>query len=508
MMAVQSKPGGVSLAWLLEGVETLAGANDVDITGLQTDSRAVRPGDLFLACRGLTVHGLEFAGQAVARGACAVLWEPAGDDALAGLAAGLAVPAIAVAGLSQRLGALAARFYAEPSRDMHVIGVTGTDGKTSVTHFVAQALSAGGAPCGLLGTLGYGVYGALQPPTHTTPDALRLQGELAQLHDAGVRAVAMEVSSHALHQGRVGGVAFNTAVLTQLSRDHLDYHGSVEAYAEAKRRLFAMPALETAVLNVGDAFGRSLATQLKDRVQVIAYGRRDDRPARFSARWIELRAVTPRARGLHLELATSAGDALLESSLLGDFNADNLMAALGALLAAGETLEHALGALARVRTVAGRMELFALGRGPAAVVDYAHTPRALESALRALRAHCGGELICVFGAGGERDTGKRALMGAAAERHADRVIVTSDNPRGEDPQAIIDDICAGFVRPQAVQCVADRAAAIDLAIAEAAVDDLVLVAGKGHEDYQQIGDRRLAFSDRVHVQRVLRERAE
>jgi len=503
-MAAQSQMPGVPVAQLLEGLAQGA-LPDVDICGLSTDSRLVKPGDLFFASKGLQVHGISHAAEAVRRGAIMVVWEPVADDVLRRQAASLDVPVVAVAGLGQRLGLIADRFYMHPSRQLHVIGVTGTDGKTSVTHYLAQALSADGA-CGLLGTLGYGVYGQLQSPTHTTPDAVRLQAELARLRDAGVKAVAMEVSSHALHQHRSDGVAFNTAILTHLSRDHLDYHGSIEAYADAKRRLFCMPGLETAVLNVADEFGRQLARQLQNQVRVIVYGRSKD-CAGLSADRIVLKAVTPQASGLVLRLDTSWGSAEFETSLLGEFNASNLMAALGGLLAAGITLNDAVADLSRVSTVAGRMELFEERHAPRVVVDYAHTPHALETVLRALRPHCNGELVCLFGAGGDRDTGKRPQMGKVAERLADRVVLTSDNPRSEQPQAILDEIAAGFLEPQRVECIIDRGAAIDVVVAEADVDDLVLVAGKGHEDTQQIGDRRFTFSDRDRVRQALRRYA-
>jgi len=481
MMAVESGVSGLSLAWLLEGLCIDGAVADVEILGLATDSRSVRPGDLFLAGQGLRVHGLVHVEQALQRGALAVAWEPVADPHISSIAASLVLPAVAVAGLAQKTGVIADRFYAHPSRELHVIGVTGTDGKTSVSHFIAQALSTEQQSCGLLGTLGYGVYGALQTPTHTTPDALRLHAEFAELRDQGVKNVAMEVSSHALHQQRTAGVSFDTAVLTHLSRDHLDYHGSVEAYAEAKRRLFNSPGLSCAVVNVADDFGRQLAADLKHRLQVIA--------------------------GIALELESSWGAATFETALLGGFNAENLLAALGALLASGLSLRTAVERLARVKTVAGRMELFTRTGAPRVVVDYAHTPHALETALQALRPHCRGELICVFGAGGDRDRGKRPQMGALAERFADRVVLTSDNPRSENPDSILDQIAQGFEQPQRAVRISDRGAAIASAIREAAADDLVLVAGKGHENYQQTASQRLAFSDRARVQEVLRELA-
>jgi len=507
MMAAESLHGGVALAELLQQLAGDQAVPELAVTGLADDSRRVQPGDLFLACRGLHVHGLVHAAQAVKHGAVAVLWEPTDDRSLQAVADDLAVPALPVAGLAQKLGRIADRFYARPSAQMQVIGVTGTDGKTSVTHFIAQALGSGDQACGLLGTLGYGVYGRLQSPTHTTPGALRLQAELARLRDAGVQQVAMEVSSHALHQHRTDGTHFTTAVLTHLSRDHLDYHGSVEAYAEAKRRLFLTPGLACAVLNVGDAFGRRLATQLDPGVEVIVYGRAGEHGERAAARWIALESVTARPQGITLQIDSSYGRASLAVALLGEFNADNLVAALGALLASGLSLDDAVRRLQAVTTVPGRMELFAQPGMPTVVVDYAHTPHALQTVLQALRPHCRGELVCVFGAGGERDTGKRPEMGKAAECYADRVVLTSDNPRGEQPGSIIEQIAAGFEQPKRAQRISDRGQAIDATIDAAAPDDVVLVAGKGHEDYQQVGEQRLPFSDRARVQQALRRRA-
>ncbi len=508
MMAVESNLSGLSLAWLLEDLPVDGAVADVEIFGLAADSRSVRPGDLFLASKGLQVHGLSHAEQALQQGAIAVVWEPVEDPDIGDIAAALTVPAVAVAGLTQKTGVIADRFYAHPSHAMHVIGVTGTDGKTSVSHFIAQALSTEQQPCGLLGTLGYGVYGDLRKPTHTTPDALRLQAEFAELREQGVKNVAMEVSSHALHQSRTAGVDFNTAVLTHLSRDHLDYHGSIEAYAEAKRRLFDSVDLRCAVVNVIDDFGRRLAADLKNRLRVIAWQGQPGGVARSYPEWIELKSVRALDKGIALELDSSWGSAAFETALLGAFNAENLLAALGALLASGLSLQTAVERLARVKTVAGRMELFSRTGAPRVVVDYAHTPHALATALQALRPHCTGELICVFGAGGDRDRGKRPQMGALAERYADRVVLTSDNPRSEDPDSIIDQIMQGFEQPQRAVRISDRGTAIASAILEAAPDDLVLVAGKGHEDTQQTGSQLLPFSDRTRVLEVLREPGE
>jgi len=508
MMAARSKTDGMSLAFLLEDLGVAEALPDITVTGLATDSRMLRPGDLFLAAQGLQVHALQYAGQAIQQGAAAVLWEPSDEPSIRRLAETLSIPAFAVPGLAQKVGVIADRFYAHPSREMHVIGVTGTDGKTSVTHFIAQALSSIQQGCGLLGTLGYGVYGALRSPTHTTPDALRLQSEFAALRDQGVKQAVMEVSSHALHQRRTSGVAFDTAVLTHLSRDHLDYHGSVAAYAEAKRLLFVSPGLACAVLNVKDDFGSRLAKELRHDVRLIAYCAVPGGNVRQYESWLELQSVQPLNTGIALKLDSSWGEAEFEAPVLGDFNAENLLAALGALLASGLSLTAAVESLSRVTTVAGRMELLTRAGAPRVVVDYAHTPHALETVLQALRPHCAGELICVFGAGGDRDTGKRPQMGAVAEKHADRVILTSDNPRSESADDIIEQIAAGFDMPARASRITDRAQAIETAVAGAMPDDLVLVAGKGHEDYKQIGTDKIAFSDRVWVRQILQRLGE
>ncbi len=503
MMTVRSSLSGVSLADLLAALPLDSVPADVEVRGLTTDSRAVQPGDLFLACRGLQVHGLAYLEQAVTRGAVAVVYDPEGYEDTETVFAGLPVPIVAVSGLSQHLGVIADRFYAGPSRDMHVIGVTGTDGKTSVSHFIAQALSMSGKPAGLLGTLGYGIYGELHAPTHTTPDALRLQGELATLRDRGVKLLAMEVSSHALHQYRCTGIRFHTAVLTQLSRDHLDYHGSLEAYADAKRRLFQVPGLQCAVLNAGDAFGRELISGLASDVRVISWQVQDDAEP-LSKEWLALRSLHALPDGMALNIDSSFGKVAFEVRLLGDFNAANLLAALGALLATGLSIDEAAKRLSQVTTVPGRMELFSAPGRPRVVVDFAHTPAALEAALKALRPHCAGKLVCVFGAGGDRDTGKRPAMGAVAERCADRIIVTSDNPRHEVPQDIMAQILAGMTAPQHIVQIENRGEAIHAAMVAASENDLVLIAGKGHENTQQIGDLKIAFSDRDCVVHELR----
>ncbi len=484
-----------SLGSLLAGfAEVPASLTGRPVAGLAGDSRAVRPGDLFFAVRGGHRHGLEFLEAVRAAGALAVVWEPPYTGVLP--VGEAAPPLLAIPELRQRMGLIASRFYGAPSERLRVVGITGTDGKTSCAHFIAQTLSeAGHGPCGILGTLGVGEYGRTEPSPHTTPDPLAVQGWLAQLVAAGRRHAVMEVSSHALDQGRVNEVEFAVAALTHLSRDHLDYHGTPEAYAAAKRRLFCDHRPGRAVLNLDDAFGRAIAADSLGRTEVIGYGlgERPDCPDRFV--WGEGLVLTP--AGLRLRIRSSWGDGELQAGVLGRFNASNLLASLAVLLALDRPLAEALARLARTATVPGRMERLDGGPNrPLAVIDYAHTPHALEQALRALREHGGGRLWCVFGCGGDRDSGKRPLMGAAAERWADRVTITDDNPRGENPQHIVRDIQAGMRHPKAATVIRDRRSAIAHTLAEAAPGDIVLIAGKGHEAVQIVGAEKRPFSDR------------
>ena len=488
----------MTLGALLAGfTETPAVLADLPVSGLAADSGAVQPGDLFFALRGGRRHGLEFLDAVRAAGARAVLWEPPDNGLLPGPDA--APPLLAVPALRPKMGRIASRFYGEPSRQLQVVGITGTDGKTSCAHFVAQALSdVETGPCGILGTLGAGVYGATEPSLHTTPDALSVQRWLAGLVAAGRRYAAMEVSSHALDQGRVNGVEFAVAALTNLTRDHLDYHGTLEAYAAAKRRLFLDHQPGWAVLNLDDAFGRAIATDWSDRSRLVGYGlgARPEWLERFV--WGDDLELSP--AGLQLRIRSSWGDGVLRTGLLGRFNAHNLLATLATLLALELPLTDALARLAQTATASGRMERLGGGSGePLAVIDYAHTPYALEQALTALREHGGGRLWCVFGCGGDRDAGKRPLMGAVVERLVDRLIVTDDNPRTEDPDRIVAAILAGMQRPETATVIRDRRAAILHALAEAEAGDIVLIAGKGHEDYQIIGAQRFPFSDRAVV---------
>jgi len=487
---------------LADFAEAPADLADRPVIGLATDSREVGPGDVFFAMRGGSRHGLEFLEAVQAAGAMAVVWEPPCPGPLP--PAGSGAPLLAMPDLRRNLGLIASRFYDHPSRRMAVVGITGTDGKTSCAHFIGQALSdAETGPCGLLGTLGLGVYGAVEPTLHTTPDVLAVQRWLSRLAAGGRRYAVMEASSHALDQGRVEGVEFTVAVLTHLSRDHLDYHGSLEAYAAAKRRLFLSHRPRWAVLNLDDAFGRSIAADLCGATpMIVGYGL-GERPAQSERLvWGETLELSP--TGLRLGIRSSWGEGELHVGVLGRFNASNVLAALATLLALDLPFHEALARLAHTAAVPGRMErVGGEFNQPLAVIDYAHTPHALEQVLSALREHGGQRLWCVFGCGGDRDPGKRPLMGAIAERWADRVIVTDDNPRTENPDRIVSDILAGMQRPETAEVIRDRQAAIVQALAEATAGDIVLIAGKGHEDYQIIGAERRPFSDRTVAQQCL-----
>jgi UDP-N-acetylmuramoyl-L-alanyl-D-glutamate--2,6-diaminopimelate ligase len=506
MMAGRAEPFVMSLAHLLEGVADAGPvAGPLPVTGLALDSRRIQAGHVFLACPGTgSLHGLSFAEDAVAAGASAILAGPGGDwspERIEQLSRGIAVPLIAIDGLERSAGGLAARFYGWPAKQMEVTGITGTNGKTSCAHFLAEALHDG-RRCALVGTLGNGFAGALQPATHTTPDAVQLQAMFAGFLASGATDVAMEVSSHALHQHRVGGVDFDVAVFTNLSRDHLDYHRTMEAYGEAKARLFAVAGLKAAVINTDDSFGCRLLGTLRPGIETVAYGL-DPAPMEGCAHRLVATRVAVTPDGLDLEIEGTWGRGRVQSPLVGRFNALNLLAVLGVLLVRRVPMAEALRRLEAVRGVPGRMERFSSVEGPTAVVDYAHTPDALEKVLGSAREHCAGRLVCVFGCGGDRDRGKRPLMGAVAQRLADAVVLTDDNPRSEDGDAIIREIRAGMARPEGIVVERNRGRAIAGALEQAGSDDWVVVAGKGHEETQQLGDLILPFSDRATVQRAL-----
>jgi len=464
---------------------------DLLVTGLVQDSRQVRPGDAFVAIgpyvnSPISVHGLGFVTQAKAAGACAVLFEPPPPP-------GFAPPddAIAVPGLRQRMAEMASRFHDAPSQAMTMIGVTGTSGKTSTVQLIAQALHLRGRRSGTVGTLGAGLYGQTNATGFTTPLVLQTHELLADLRDAGADAVAMEVSSHALDQGRVDGVHYDVAVFTNLTRDHLDYHGDMTAYGAAKAMLFAREELGVAVINADDAFGAWLLAQLPTALRRVAISARGQTHAQVRAEQLALDAA-----GIAFDLVLDRARHPIRSPLLGRFNVDNLLAVAAVLHALGESDAAIAEVLPRLEPIPGRMNRLGGDDGtPLVVVDYSHKPDPLQQALQSLRGHLRGRMICVFGCGGDRDAGKRPQMARIAEQYADLVIVTDDNPRGEDGDAIVADIVAGFAHPQRVVIERDRGRAIARAVGQAGVDDIVLIAGKGHESYQEVRGVKHPFDD-------------
>lgn len=501
MMAARKHESGLTLSDLLDGLCVIDPSADRLIGGVSLDSRTVKPGDVFIACRGGNVDGGAFIPEAIGKGAVAVLL-----DRELNYAGSAAAPVIPIAGLRQEAGRIVARFMGDPSANLAVIGVTGTNGKSSVAWFLAQLLARiSSRRAGLIGTLGYGYPNQLRAGAHTTPDPVALQGLLAEFRDDGAQAVIMEVSSQGLHQGRVAGVRFDTAIYTNLSQDHLDYHGDMTAYAEAKKQLFLMPGLQHAVINLDDAYGAALADDLKSlRLDLAGYRLVDDwREAAGAIPQLQARISEASLEAQRLEIRGPWGQGVVRVKLPGRYNVYNLLACLTAMCLLEAPFEEALRGLADVPQVPGRLERFGGGDRPGVIVDYAHTPDALAKVLAVLREGCRGRLICVFGCGGNRDAGKRARMGRIAEAYADRIVVTNDNPRLEDPDRIIADILAGIKDQSKLTVEADRRRAILTAIESAVAGDIVLVAGKGHESTQDIAGTRSPFSDRQVVNAAL-----
>ncbi len=463
------------------------------VSGLKLDSRQVVAGDLFFALQGSRDSGLKYIDKAAARGAVAILVE---SEALTSLPQ-CEAPLIGVDNLKNKVSDIAGHFYRHPSQLMEVVGVTGTNGKTSCCQFVASAMDHLGIRCGVIGTLGFGAVDNLQATTHTTPDAIMMQQMLADLSQEGFKAVALEVSSHGMDQSRVDGVRFDTAVFTNLTRDHLDYHGDMQSYAESKRRFFDLPGIRHAIINVDDPYGREMVNRLPERLAVYRYSISDNEAD------VRVTKAEFSSRGLKAAISSPWGDGIIKSALLGRFNLANLLAVFSVLCVQGIPIARALEAIASLTTVSGRMERFGGAGLPTVVVDYAHTPNALEVTLGTLRELCAGKLWCVFGCGGDRDQGKRAEMGQIAENMSDELVLTNDNPRGEKAESIIQDIKSGMRNPDKARVELDRAAAIRSAIQLADERDMILVAGKGHESWQEIEGARIAFSDVEQVKQSL-----
>jgi UDP-N-acetylmuramoyl-L-alanyl-D-glutamate--2,6-diaminopimelate ligase len=468
---------------------------DIMIEGMQLDSRKVRPGDLFVAMPGEIHDGRQFIEQAVANGASAVVAEAP----VSGFVDAISVPVLEVPDLRFEAGELAARFYRDPSKRMHVIGVTGTNGKTTTSRIIGQLVRALGEPCGVIGTLGSTLGDEVSQATNTTPDPISLQRQLARWDEQDVGVVSMEVSSHALVQGRVNGVTFESAIYTNLSHDHLDYHGSMEAYGRAKLRLFAWESLRRAVINADDPFADQVRAAVAGGAEVLTYS------ASGGPADVRVENAVFTANGVRGELHTPWAEADFFCPLVGEFNLSNFAAAVAVLVRTEEELAAMLEAAVKLSPVPGRMQAISNALELQVVVDYAHTPQALEQVLNALRPHVSGALITVFGCGGDRDWEKRQLMGRIACTLSDQVVVTSDNPRSETPLQIMHDIELGCSGPY--ELIEDRAEAIATAIAGMGPEDCVVIAGKGHEDYQLVEGARLPFSDAAQASDALARRA-
>jgi len=506
MMLGRSHHEPSRLSYLLQGYADVDQMSDCNIQALSLDSRTVKQGDLFFACAGTQGHGLDYIDQVCNSGAAAIAWEPT-EKYNVSPGINKNIPIIEIENLTDRLGYIADRFYGHPSKDLCVIGITGTDGKTSCSHFLASALDKQNIKAGVIGTIGYGVFGQLQEASHTTPDAIRVHELLHDMREQGVHYVVMEVSSHGLDQGRVNGVVFEVAVLTNVSRDHLDYHGDQVSYAEAKEKLFRMPGLSCVVLNNDDEFGVKWLDSLSDSQSVITYGLNGD-TSKALQQSVVISNVKLMQGGLEWHVDSAWGDADFANQLYGRFNVYNLAAVLSVLGYLGLPWDKICDYMQQMQTVPGRMEICHVQAGhdvPQVIVDFAHTPDALEQVLSSLGEHGFGRIWCVFGCGGDRDKGKRPLMGRVAEKLSDQVILTDDNPRTESGEQIINEILFGMQNPDVVHIESDRKKAIHFALTSANQNDVVLIAGKGHESYQLIQDKKIPFNDREVVMTWLRK---
>jgi len=496
MPAVKTNPG--LLSELLQGIAEVAGSDNREIAEINIDSRQVGSNDLFIALPGTENHGLSYLPGVVKSGAACVLFDNDVAEKFQSLLKEFSkkIVQIKVNDINHVAGVVIDRFYNSPSHKMQVVGITGTDGKTSVSRFLAQVMNDD-MKSAVIGTTGNGLWGDIKDSTHTTPDVLSLHKLLSQFNKQNAELVSMEVSSHGIKQQRIAGVEIETAVLTNVSRDHIDYHGSVENYRQVKKQLFSQASVKNIVLNLDDATGVELLQQLKAEKNVWGYSL--NASCHDLENCVYAESVSVESSGFSVAVVTPAGKTDVYVPLLGRFNIANVLSVLCVLLINKIGLKESIAKIEKLKTAPGRMELFSGNEKASVVVDYAHTPKALEMALLAVSEHCVGKLWCVFGCGGDRDKGKRALMGTVAERLADRVIVTNDNPRTESPADIIGDILSGFNSQKNVDVMSDRAEAIRYACENAAVTDVVLVAGKGHEEYQIIADTKIPFSDRKEV---------
>ncbi|MBE8595734.1 UDP-N-acetylmuramoyl-L-alanyl-D-glutamate--2,6-diaminopimelate ligase [Xenorhabdus sp. BG5] len=473
---------------------------ELPLREMTLDSRKAAAGDLFVAVQGHQTDGRKYIPQAIAQGVAAVIAEAKGKAENGTMQKMHGVPVIYLDDLNSKLSKLAGEFYQHPGNKLKLVGVTGTNGKTTTTQLLAQWSQGLGETSAVMGTVGNGLLGMIVPSENTTGSAVDIQLDLQQVAHQNATFVAMEVSSHGLVQGRVAALPFQAAIFTNLSRDHLDYHGDMENYEEAKWRLFSSHNVKQKIINADDVIGQKWLSRLPD---AVAVSMENNLPENWQGRWLSASEVHYHDKGVSITFTSSWGNGTLNSPLMGAFNVSNLLLALTTLLSLDYSLEKLLSTASYLSPVCGRMEVFSAVGRPTIVVDYAHTPDALEKALSAARLHCKGQLWCVFGCGGDRDKGKRPLMGGVAEQDADHVVVTDDNPRSEEPQAIVADILQGFIDPGQAMVIHGRVEAVTSAIMQASEEDVVLVAGKGHEDYQLVGNRRLDYSDRLTVARLL-----
>ena len=502
MMAKIQMPG-MLLSDLLSGFALHDPVPAIQISDIASNSVNVTPNSAFIALPGIRTNGIDYAIDAVKAGAVAIIYDAADEYSLQRiplLRKQVDTHWIGVDQLDRANGHIVSRFFGDPGQAMTIVGITGTDGKSSVTHLVTQALTRIGKSCASIGTLGYGIGNNLTPDTLTTPDSVSLQSRLHRFQQQRCEYVVMEVSSHALEQYRVNGCDFDIAVLTNLGRDHLDYHGDLQSYAAAKARLFHDFKLSGRVVNIDDSFGQQISQDAESKSLIRYSVEADGGPVAE----VKLVAIEITANGQNIRASTPLGEVTAVTALLGDFNVENTLACIATLLALGLDYNQLELAVKDLKPIPGRMEKFDGAHDSAsAVIDFAHTEQALRACLGASRQHTEGLLWCVFGCGGDRDQGKRSGMGQTVEALADRVIVTDDNPRNESPEKIASEILAGMLHPDQACVVHNRQAAIEYALSQAATGDLGVIAGKGHEQEQIVGNERRPFSDRHVVRRIL-----
>ena len=472
----------------------------VAISSMTLDSRNVSSGCLFIAVKGHAVDGRQFIPLAITKGAVAIVAEADDENTTGTVATIEGAIVVYIDSLSEKLSAIAGRFYHADKRKMKLVGITGTNGKTTVSQIIAQWATLLNTPAAVMGTTGNGLLTDLKPALNTTGSPLEIQQTLSELDSIGAELTALEISSHGLVQGRVNALSFDAAVFTNLSRDHLDYHGTMANYAEAKKLLFTAHQPKNSIINADDAIGLSW---LKELPQAVGVSLNEDQLVGHSGQKVFATSVAYSTNGIQLTLASDWGDAELSVPLIGAFNASNVLVAFATLLSLGYDIKELAQSASQLSAVIGRMELFSAKDKAKVVVDYAHTPDALEKALQALRVHCVGKLWCIFGCGGDRDTGKRPMMARIAEEQADVIILSDDNPRTEDPALITKDMLAGLLKSDAAHVVHDRFEACQFALSQANEKDIILLAGKGHEDYQVLAGKTIHYSDRESAQTLL-----